>query len=382
MMSSALEGTEMASTMDMRCTEDISMSRSAGEGRGEDDDEDDVDCASVSVSFSLRAPPMSAKENAPNEASPAKDFFKSLACDCETETSVKESTESRFLCTLRSMKTGREPPLLPVLERSVSTLYTKGRKEQEDIPSSRRNPRRAPKQRRRAAQLVHQRAEHRHVVLARLGVDAEDEEEQPAGEGAQPPLQLDAEAQRHVVPEQRGDLVDVRELEVRVRPGDPGAHGADVQDEDPDAEGDAADDVDAGHAHEAEVAVGVEVGVPRQDLLELEAPTVECDDRADYSDIMSIHKQNSETVTRTTVDRRYAADNDGRDVVQEKRNPGVVDGRVAAHVLVDVEPIALRDVYCGGFNERGGEYNKGDERRITNAMGTPTASARSTMTAR
>ncbi len=121
MISSVGWGTEMASTIDTRWTEDISMSR-VSDGRrgtacgiwgvlGRDEIADAEEGETASASFSSRAPPMSAKEKAPKEVSPAKDFFMSLVCDMDMDMSVKDSSESRF-CTLRFSNTGIEPSLV------------------------------------------------------------------------------------------------------------------------------------------------------------------------------------------------------------------------------------------------------------------------------
>lgn len=117
---SKVRGGAVGSMIEKRRTEEISMVRSSWEvyfggvvddesDSTEDEEEATTDLgAKGSVGELLRAPPTSAKEYAPKETSPEKDFsLESLECD--NDMSVKDSSESCFLTTFFSMKTGRLP---------------------------------------------------------------------------------------------------------------------------------------------------------------------------------------------------------------------------------------------------------------------------------
>lgn len=141
--------------------------------------------------------------------------------------------------------------------------------------------------------------------------------------------------------------------------------GVDVERNGITSDGDGAEDFDSGEAHEPDVSAGGKVVVAGKEFVELRSTLVEVDDAQDG------------------VDGRNNTDGDWRAEYEDVSNPGVVGGGPAANIFVNVETMALGDIFCPNVLEakRWREGKKDIRRTIPNTE-SPTPIARSMMTAR
>lgn len=128
-------------------------------------------------------------------------------------------------------------------------------------------------------------------MLARLLREAKQGEEEERGEDVHPLAHHDRDEEGAVrAPDERRDLLDVRELRVRVRPGDPGREGnaGRVDVDAVRADGDRAHHFGDGEEHEAEVAAdGHRAAARGDDFVELDTMPQEAEESHDCSESLA-----------------------------------------------------------------------------------------------
>ena len=114
-----------------------------------------------------------------------------------------------------------------------------------------------------------------------------------------------------------------------IGPANPGPDaGVDVERNGVTSDGDGAEDFDSCEAHKPDVSAGGKVVVAGKEFVELRSTLVEVDDAQDG------------------VDGRNDTDGDRRAEYEDVSNPGVVGGGPAANIFVNVETMALGDIFC------------------------------------